>query len=71
LICNKKEEECIGWVCFTCRSLLVAPFSYADEDEQPMIIKTVSGKVNKTDWVGSTMIVRWFQPNGNYDEDLG
>ena len=48
--------------------LLIAPFSYADEDEQPMIIKTVSGKVNKTDWVGSTMIVRWFQPNGSYDE---
>ena len=48
--------------------LLIAPFSHADEDEQPMIIKTVSGKVNKTDWVGSTMIVRWFQSNGNYDE---
>ena len=48
--------------------LLAAQFSYADEAEQPMIIKTVSGKVNKTDWVGSTMIVRWFQPNGSYDE---
>ena len=55
-------------ILFLLAGVLSAPFTYADEDAPPMIVKTVSGKVNKTDWVGSTMIVRWFQSNGNYDE---
>ena len=49
-------------------ALLIVSFSYADDEEKSFIIRTVTGKVNKTDWVGSSMIVRWFEPNGNYDE---
>jgi hypothetical protein len=51
-------------------ALSAAPFSFADDYEHTMVIRTVSGKVNKVDWVGYSMIVRWFQPNGSYD-DIG
>lgn len=49
-------------------ALLVSPFSYADEEVDPSAVRTVSGQVNKVDWVGSTILIRWGQPNGNYDE---
>ena len=39
---------------------------YADTRDFP--VRVVSGRVSKLDWVGSKMLIRWCQSNGNYDE---
>ena len=56
------------FILFSLILIFVVLFSRAYADTKNFPVRVVSGRVSKIDWVGSKMLVRWCQPNGNYDE---
>lgn len=44
--------------------IVFAPYSYGQNSHADKPIQIITGQVSQIDWVASTIVVRWLQPNG-------